>query len=212
MKLLFDLAPVVLFFLTYKLASKDGTSGSCAIADPASALPLLQEPILLATAVAIGATVLQVAWLLLRRRPVDPMLWISFAIVTLFGGATLYFRDPTFIQWKPSILYWLFSLILAGSTLFYRKNLIRQLMEEQISLPEPVWARLNLAWIGFLATLGAANLIAVRLLSCNAWVSFKLYGLTGLMLLFVILQGLFMSRHLPLEPDSANTSEDKVSP
>lgn len=195
MKILFDLFPVILFFATYKFASHDGHGASSCLAAAQAALPITQEPILLATLVAIVATVIQVGWLLLRKQKVDMMLWLSLTIIVVFGGATLYFRDPTFIQWKPTVLYWLFGTALLVAAIL-KKNLIQQMMEGQISLPPAVWSKLNGAWVIFFFIMGAANLTAVRLLSCDAWVSFKLYGLTALMLTFVIGQSLFLGKYI----------------
>lgn len=199
MKLLFDLFPVILFFATYKFAGHGGEGGGSCLAAAQAALPLTQEPILLATVVAILATFAQVGWLLLRKRKVDVMLWISLAIIVVFGGATLYFRNPTFIQWKPTVLYWLFAAILVIATAVLKKNLMRHLMGEQIDLPEHVWPRLNIAWAGFLFAMGAANLVAMQWLSCDGWVSFKLYGLTGLMFVFVIGQAVLLAKYMKEE-------------
>lgn len=202
MKLLFDLFPVILFFLTYKFASGGHANGSCAPIGDGTMLSLTQEPIFLATAVAIAATIAQVAWLLLRGKKVDTMLWVSLAIIVVFGGATLYLRDPTFIQWKPSILYWMFAATFLVSASLLDKNLVRTLMSQQIDLPEPVWGRLNLAWIVFFVVMGFANLAAVHYFSCDGWVSFKLYGLTGLMLVFMVAQGFWLARYMEVPAES----------
>jgi intracellular septation protein len=173
MKFLFDVFPVVLFFLAYKLAD-----------------------IYVATTVAIAATFAQVGWLKLRRRRVDPMLWASLGIIVVFGGATLALRDETFIKWKPTVLYWLFGAVLAGAELFFRRNLIRVMLGEQVRLPDAVWAKLNWSWIGFFALMGGANLFVAYNFSTDHWVNFKLFGGIGLMLLFVLGQALFLARHL----------------
>lgn len=200
MKFLFDLFPVILFFATYKLAGHPGSgNGACLSGADMATLPLWQEPILLATVVAIVATFCQVGWLLFRRQKVDTMLWISLSIIVVFGGATLYFRNPAFIQWKPSVLYWSFAAVLLLSDLVLHKNLVRNMMETQIKLPDPVWSRLNAAWVAFMAGMGGANLAAVKWLSCDGWVSFKLYGLTGLMFVFIIGQGLALNRYVITE-------------
>lgn len=196
MKILFDLFPVILFFATYKFASHDTHGAASCLAGAQASLPITQEPILLATVVAIAATFAQVGWLLLRKQKVDVMLWLSLAIIVLFGGATLYFRDPTFIQWKPTVLYWLFGAALLIAATLLKKNLIRQMMESQISLPDVVWGKLNGAWVLFFFIMGAANLTAVHFLSCDAWVSFKLYGLTALMLAFVVGQSLVLGKYM----------------
>jgi intracellular septation protein len=188
MKLLFDIFPVLLFFLAFKIWG-----------------------IYTATAVAIAATVVQVGWSWARHRKVDNMLWASLAIIVVFGGATLWLHDDTLIKWKPTVLYWLFGSILLGSELFFRKNLIRAMMDKQIALPDPVWQRLNLSWIVFFALMGAANLYVAFPFAENfcanevsakaacendVWVNFKVFGGIGLMLIFVVLQGLMLSRHI----------------
>lgn len=176
MKFLFDLFPVILFFVAFKLAD-----------------------IYVATAAAIGATFLQIGLLALLKRKIEPMLWISLAIIVVFGGATLVLRDETFIKWKPTVLYWLFGAVLAGSALLFHRNLMRSMLSAQLRLPDPVWARLNWSWIGFFAFMGVANLLVAFNFSTDQWVNFKLFGATGLMLVFVIGQALFLARHLPEE-------------
>lgn len=209
MKLLFDLFPIILFFLTYKLAGggENGT-GACAAPVGDTLLSLTQEPIFLATAVAIGATFLQVGWLLLRRKKVDTMLWVSLAIITIFGGATLYLRDPTFIQWKPTILYWLFALAFLVAPLFNGRNLTRGLLSSQLPLPEHFWVPLNLVWVSFFALMGVANLAAMHWLSCSGWVNFKVYGISGMMFVFILAHGIWLNRYL-MEP--LGTSTDKAN-
>jgi intracellular septation protein len=172
MKFLFDFFPVILFFAAFKAWD-----------------------IYVATGVAIGATFAQVAWLKLRRKRVEPMLWASLAIIALFGGATLFLQDETFIKWKPTVLYWLFGLVLAGAGLAGR-NLIRAMLSEQVQLPEPIWTRLNWSWIGFFAFMGAVNLYVAYNYSTDLWVNFKLFGGMGLMLLFVIAQAVVLSRFI----------------
>ena len=128
-------------------------------------------------------------------------MWISLAIISVFGGMTLLLHDETFIKWKPTVLYWTFALVLAVSALLFRKNLIRALMQEQITLPEAVWTKLNLAWVGFFTFMGVANLAVAFAFgfSTDAWVNFKLFGGIGLMLVFALLQGLMLSRYIDEE-------------
>src|SRR5205814_75016 len=137
-----------------------------------------------ATATAIVATVLQVGWLKLRKQRVHGMLWASLAIIVVFGGATLVLQDETFIKWKPTVLYWMFGVVLACSALLFRKNLIRLMLSEQMRLPDPVWGRLNWSWVVFFAFMGAANLYVAYNFPTDLWVNFKLFGGTGLMVLF----------------------------
>lgn len=192
MKFLFDLLPVMAFFITYKLTSH-GAESSCHIS---SSLPLIQEPILIATIAAILVTCLQVAWLLIRKHKIEKMLWVSLGLIVVFGSATLYFRDPIFIQWKPTILYWCMAAFLALSAFFLEKSPIRQAMEAQITLPDEIWKKLTWAWIVFFILAGFTNLLAMHMLSCNGWVNFKLYGLMGFMFIFAIAQSLYLSRFM----------------
>jgi len=173
MKLLFDLFPVVLFFVAFKFYG-----------------------IYAATAVAIAASFLQIGWLKVRRRKVEPMMWASLAIIAVFGGATLVLHDETFIKWKPTVLYWLFAAVIAGGELLFRRNLIRSMLAEQVQMPEAVWARLNRSWAVFFAFMGAVNLYVAYHFSTDAWVNFKLFGGMGLMLAFVVLQALFLARYI----------------
>jgi intracellular septation protein len=173
MKFLFDIFPVVLFFIAFKFYD-----------------------IYVATAVAMGATFLQIGWVWLRHRKVDNMLWVSLAVIVVFGGATLVLQDETFIKWKPTVLYWLFAAGLAAAALGFRKNLIRAMMEEQVTLPEAVWGKLLVSWIVFFAVMGALNLIVAYNVSTDAWVNFKLFGGIGLMLVFIVLQALLLARHI----------------
>ncbi len=173
MKLLFDVFPVILFFIAFKLYG-----------------------IFAATAVAMGASVAQIGWLWFRGRKIDTMLWVSVGVITFFGGATLLFANETFIKWKPTVLYWLFAGSLIVGQLVFRKNLVRSIMAHQVSLPDEVWGRLQASWIGFFAVMGALNLYVAYNYSTDAWVNFKLFGGIGLMLVFVLLQALLLARHV----------------
>lgn len=202
MKFLFDLFPVILFFAMFKWGEGNPEAAQ-ALADQylsvliagGTASPT-QAPILLATAIAMLATVMQIIYLVARGKKVENMLWISLGIITVFGGATIYFHNDTFIKWKPTVLYWLFGAVLLGSQAIFRKNLIQKMMEKQIALPGPVWHRLNLAWAAFFVAMGLINLYVVYTFSTGVWVNFKLFGFTGLMLAFVIGQSLLLSKHI----------------
>ena len=173
MKLLFDLFPILLFFIAFKF-----------------------KGIFVATAVAIAATIAQIIWVKVRHGKVDTMLWVSFAIIGVFGGATLLLHDETFIKWKPSVLYWLFSVILLGSNLLFKKNLIRSLLSEKMALPVRVWNRLNLSWSLFFLVLGFINLYVAFNYSTDTWVNFKLFGFTGMMLVFIIGQSAWLAKYV----------------
>jgi intracellular septation protein len=206
-KLLFDLLPVILFFGTYKVA---GAYPQQSLALASSALggmvgdgtvPPDQAPILLATAVAIVASLLQVGTLLARGRKVDPMLWISLVVIVVFGGATIWFHDETFIKWKPSILYWLFGGTLLVGHLLWKRNLLQSLLGAQLDVATPVWDRLLWAWIGFFVLMGVVNLLVAYSVPTDTWVSFKLFGLFGLTMVFTLGIGIYLARHLKEAPD-----------
>ena len=208
MKLLFDLLPVILFFASYKVAQAFPDI-SAALADrwlgvlvADGAVPVGQAPILLATALAIAASLAQVGWLLARKRSVDPMLWISVAVIVVFGGATIWLHDEIFIKWKPSILYWLFGTILVAGRLLARRNFVRSLLGKQLELPDPVWERLLWVWAGFFAAMGALNLYVAFNFPTDTWVSFKLFGLMGITLAFTLAMGVWLARHMKEAPDA----------
>jgi len=197
MKFLFDLLPVILFFGAYKIAGMNpDASLSLASSWLGDGIVATQAPILIATAVAMVAAAIQIALVWIRRRKVDGMLWVSFAIIVVFGGATLFFHNPTFIKWKPTALYWLFGSTLLIAGLGMKRNLIRKMLEAQIQLPDEVWDKLNLAWALFFVMMGALNLYVAYSFSEEFWVNFKLFGMTGLMIAFAVLQGFYLSRHI----------------
>jgi intracellular septation protein len=201
MKFLFDLFPVILFFGVFKWGEGHPESAqaiaqqymSGMIADGGATLA--QSPIMLATAVAIIATMGQILYLLARGKKVDNMLWVSLVIITLFGGATIYFHNETFIKWKPTVLYWAFGVALLVSQILFGKNLIRMMMEKQISLPDRIWQSVNLAWAGFFSAMGLINLYVAYNFATSTWVNFKLFGFTGLMVAFVVAQSLLLSKY-----------------
>jgi intracellular septation protein len=202
MKFLFDLFPVVLFFGMFKWGEGHPEAAQSMVGQYLSgfvsggAATPAQAPILLATAVAIVATLAQIAYLLARRKRVDPMLWVSLAIIGVFGGATIYFHNETFIKWKPTVLYWVFAAALLVSQVGFGKNLVRVMMGKQIALPDALWDRLNLAWVGFFAAMGVLNLYVAFNFTTATWVNFKLFGFMGLMFAFIIGQTLLLSKYI----------------
>ena len=207
MKLLFDLLPVILFFVAFKGAGAQ-PEASLALAQAwlgplmfDGKVPANQAPILIATAVAIVASVVQVGWQFARRRKVDVMLWISVAVIIVFGGATIWLHDETFIKWKPSILYWLFGAILVGGRLVFGRNLLRAVLGAQLDVPDPVWERLLWVWIAFFAAIGAVNIAVAYSVPTEAWVNFKLFGLMGITFAFTIGIGLWLARHMKEAPE-----------
>ena len=180
MKLLFDLFPLVLFFVAYKAYG-----------------------IFAATAVAIVASIGQIGWLKLRGRKVEPMQWASLGIIVVFGGMTLLFHDETFIKWKPTVLYGLFAAALLLAPMLTGKNPLRAIMGTQLALPPRIWQRLTWAWAGFFAGMGALNLFVAYRFPLETWVDFKVFGTLGLTIVFVIVQAVWIGRHAE-EPETGD--------
>jgi intracellular septation protein len=207
MKLLFDFLPIALFFGMFKYAegNRDWAAGvatdwlgfmvSGGTVGPAEA------PVLLATVVVIVASLAQILWLKVAGKKVDTMLWVSLGLVTLLGGATIYFHSESFIKWKPTVLYWVMGAALLIGQLVFKKNGIQKLMGAQMSLPDEVWQRVNFSWVGFFALMGVVNLWVAFNFSTSTWVNFKLFGGLGLMLAFVAVQAVYLNKYI--KPDSA---------
>ena len=189
MKLLFDFFPILLFFIAYKL-----------------------EGIYVATAVAIVASFIQVGFYWLRHRRFERMHLVSLGLIAVLGGATLAFQDKTFIQWKPTVLNWLFALVFLGSQFIGSKSLVERMMGHTVQATRGVWLRLNLSWVLFFVFMGAANLYVAFNYDEETWVNFKLFGMMGLTFLFVIAQAFFLARHVEVveaPPEGAEAGEKK---
>ncbi len=179
MKFFFDLFPILLFFIAFKIWG-----------------------IFVATAVAIGAAVLQIVWVLTRRQRVDPMLWVNLGIISVFGGATLFFHNELFIKWKPTVLYALLAGTLLLSKWIWNKNLLQTIMGTKLFLPTEAWTKLNFAWAGFFLVLGAFNIVIAYTCSTPTWVTFKLFGSTVGMIIFIIAQSIWLAKYVRQNPDS----------
>lgn len=145
---------------------------------------------------AIVASIAQIAWFHWKKGSVSTVHWLSLAIIVVFGGATLLLQDETFIKWKPTILYWVFAGSMAFAALVLKKNPIKAMLGEQLTLPDPVWYKVNLSWVTFFMFMGALNLFVAFNFPTDTWVNFKLFGGMGLLLLFVLGQGLLLSKYV----------------
>ena len=174
-KFLFDLFPLILFFVAYRFAD-----------------------IYVATAVAIAAAVLQILWIKLTRKPIETMHWINFAVIVFFGGATLWLQNEAFIKWKPTVLYWLFGVVLLVSKYLLGKNLMQKLLGTKVSMPDLAWNKLNLSWALFFIIAGGLNLFVAfsGLFTESQWVNFKVFGLMALLIVFVIAQSIWLGKHM----------------
>jgi intracellular septation protein len=212
MKLLLDFLPVILFFGTFKYgeANKDWAAAFATehfgFMVSGGVVPPDVAPVLLATVVVILATLVQVGVMIARGKKIDTMVWVSLVLVVVLGGATIWFHSETFIKWKLTAVYWIMAVSFFVASAFFRKNLLKALIGAQISLPEFVWRNLNLMWIAFFVFMGALNLYVAFNYSTDTWVNFKLFGGMGLMLVFMVGQGLYLNKHIqphpqPTQPD-----------
>ncbi len=177
MKFLFDLLPVILFFVAFKMAD-----------------------IYVATGVAMAATVAQIIWVAAKYKKVEPMQWASLGLIMVFGGLTIGLQDKTFIQWKPTILYWLFAVGLVASAAIWKKNLIQAAMAHQISLKpgvgQELWVKLNNTWAIFFVIMGVINIYVAYQFDETTWVNFKLFGGMGILFAFIIAQGIWLNQFI----------------
>lgn len=216
MKFLFDLLPLIFFFGTFKLADANAAAAAAfanehlAFLVSGGSVDATEAPVLLATLVVIVATVVQIVLTYIIKRKVDTMLWITFVLVGGLGGLTVWFHDPTFIKWKPSALYWTMALALWVSQTFFHKNMLRAVVGDQIAMPERIWSRVNTAWALFFAAIGVLNLYVAFNYSTSTWATFKVFGITGIMFVFMVVQGLLVARHVePVdEPDGVPVAGD----
>lgn len=179
MKILFDLFPVILFFVAFKIFD-----------------------IYVATGVAILGSLLQVGFVWLRHRRVETMHLITLALIVILGGATLVLRDEMFIKWKPSVVNWMFGLVFLVSQFFGKKPLVQRMMDAKVDLPPNIWVRLNWSWVVFFVLVGFANLYVVYHFDTDTWVNFKLFGIMGLTFVFVLGQAVYMSRYMPSDEEN----------
>ena len=178
MKLLLDFLPIAIFFGVYKYTGD----------------------MITATAVLIPATMIAMAYTWFKERRVEKMQLVTLVLVVLLGSATIIFNDKAFIQWKPTVVNWLFAAVFLGSQFIGSKTVIERIMGAQISLDNSIWKNLNLAWVGFFIAMGAVNLFVAYNFSEETWVNFKLFGMLGLTLVFIVAQGIYLSRHMK-EPE-----------
>jgi len=174
MKQLLEFIPVILFFVTYKLYD-----------------------IYTATAVIIVATIIQVGINWFVNKKVETMQWITLGLIVVMGGATLYLQDEQFIKWKLTIIEWLFGAAFLGSQFFGKKTFVERMMGASIELPDPIWKRLNFAWAMFFISVGGINIYVMQNFNTDDWVTFKTFGVPGLMLVFIVVQMLFIYKHIP---------------
>ena len=187
MKFLFDLFPLVLFFGAFKLYG-----------------------IYAATLAAIVGSLLQVGLYWLKNRSFEKMHLITLAIIVVMGGLTLTLKDDRFIKWKPTILYWIFSVIILGSQFIGKSTVMEKLMGTQISMPKTIWTKVNLSWGLFFLITGLLNVYVAfyyggsemsQQARTDFWVNFKVFGLMILTLAFAIIQAMMIAKYIKPEEE-----------
>ncbi|MNM03061.1 putative intracellular septation protein A [compost metagenome] len=176
MKQFLDFLPLIVFFAFYKLYDIYVASGA----------------LIVATALALVFT-----WF--KYRKIEKMTLITFLMVLVFGTLTLVFHNDLFIKWKVTVIYTLFALALLISQLVLKKPLVQRMLGKELTLPDKVWSNLNLAWAVFFLVCGLANIYVAFWLPQSVWVNFKVFGLTALTLVFTLLSGIYIYRHMPEE-------------
>ncbi len=176
MKQFLDFLPLIVFFAFYKLYDIYVASGA----------------LIVATALALVFT-----WV--KYRKVEKMTLITFLMVLVFGTLTLVFHNDLFIKWKVTVIYALFALALLISQWVLKNRWFNACWAKELTLPDKVWSNLNLAWAVFFLACGLANIYVAFWLPQSVWVNFKVFGLTVLTLVFTLLSGIYIYRHMPEE-------------
>lgn len=174
MKALAEFLPLIIFFVVYK-----------------------QVDIYAATAVLMVLLPLQVAYNWFRHHSADKMQLITALVVVVLGGVTLFLRDPIFLQWKPTVVYWGFAIALLVSAQIGTQPPLQALLGDKLPLPSSVWTRLGHLWLVFFAIAGVVNIYVAYQYDEATWVNFKVFGMTGATLLFTVAQGFYIAKHLP---------------
>lgn len=179
MRLLIDFFPIALFFVGYKL-----------------------HDIYVATAVLMAATVVQTAIIYGIDRRLQTLQKVTLVLILVFGTLTLLLQDERFIKWKPTVMYAGMAIVLAAALWVWKKNFLQMLLGSQLQLPDSVWGRLTVAWVLYFVFMSAINAYVAAFFSTDAWVDFKLWGYI-FPVMFLVGQGLYVSRHLKSDEPSA---------
>ena len=187
-----DFIPLLLFFIVYKIEPR-----TVELMDHS----LVIGGIFSATAMLIISSVVVYGILYFKQGKLEKSQWLTLLACLVFGSLTLAFHSETFLKWKAPVVNWLFALAFLGSQFIGDRPLIQRIMGHALSLPQPIWRKLNIAWIIFFIFCGAANLY-VAFTYQDFWVDFKVFGSLGMTVLFLIGQGLFLAKHMH-EPDTS---------
>lgn len=215
MKFLFDFLPVVFFFIAYKFFG-DLPPALVDLGNQIPGVSLSQEnpkhAIIFATLVIIIATIFQnlLHWLMYKK--LEKMHLISLGILLVFGSMTVVSRDPDFIKWKVTIFNWIFAAIMLGSLYIGKKPLIERMMSHAITVSDDIWKKLTYSWGAFFIFVGILNYIVAfhfAGIDDKNWVNFKLFGILGLTFVFMISQGIYLSKHAVIEEDNSKNDDNE---
>ena len=189
MKLLFDFFPLVLFFGAFKLYD-----------------------IYVATLVAMAASLAQVVFIRIRHQRFETTHLVTLFVILLFGGMTLIFQDDMFIKWKPTIVNWIFAVVVLGSQFIGKRTVLERLLGGQMQMPARIWKKVNVSWGLFFFGSGLLNLYVAfyfrphldEAARTDFWVNFKVFGLLGLTLAFSIVQMMIVARYISTEPSESS--------
>ncbi len=204
MKFIIEFLPIILFFAAYKLYSLLPASIVESINGlmPFSLTPGNEsDSIYFATLVAIIISGITVLIYYIKHRNFNKNQTITFVLFLIFGGATLFLRDPTFSKCKPTVINLVFALIFLGSIFIGDKPLAQRFLGNAIDAPRSIWNKLNTAWIIFFVFVAAINLYIAYNFSEEIWVNFKLFGMMGLTIAFIIIQMIILSRYITVKPE-----------
>ena len=171
---------------------------------------LITKSIYKATVAGIIASGIQLAFMAIKYRRFKPIQWTGGVFLTwvVFGGLTLIFHNPLFIQWKVTVVYWLIALALLASHFWKGDLLYKKMLKDKIELPEHAWAKLNASWFIFFAVMGAVNLFVAYHFSQKVWMYFKFIGLLGITFIFAIGQAFYLHKHM-LHEEIATKEKDE---
>jgi intracellular septation protein len=122
-------------------------------------------------------------------------------LISVFGGISIYLQNPLYIKWKTTILEWVFALVFIGSQYIGDKSIVERMMGNVMDAPKAIWKRLNFAWAGFFTLVGFVNLYVIYNFDTEAWVDFKTFGVLGMTIVFIVLQGVFMAKYVIQDDD-----------
>ena len=195
MKQIFELIPLILFFIGFKM---DGETYS-----------LLNfsyefDGIYSATAILMAATAIQVVLTRIITGKVEKQLLWLFGIIVVAGSATLILRNDIFIMWKPTVFNWGLALVLLAGMLLGKKSLLEKMLGQQIELPATAWLRLNQLWIANFSIVGSLNLYVAYNFSQAAWVNYKLYSSIGFTVVLMIITMIIVVPHIKDKAEESN--------